>query len=493
MLPNDGPRHRSHGATAVTRLHSRFACTLALAGWAALAGCTGTAAQVQPGGGPPAPRATTPGQGATVLLVSDLHFSPYAAGTDIVRRLRATPTTAWAGILATSTDTAPSAYGNDSNFALLRSAGAAMRAAAPHPAFVVVTGDFLAHRFEQSYKAIFGDTATAGAAAFADSTMAFMALWMASVVPSDVPVYPGIGNNDSGCDDYGMDTQFQRSAARSWAPLAQRGGGAPGFVAAFDSGGYYTARPPAAGVTLVMMNDIYWSRDYDPACGPDRGTAELAWLGRVLDDTRAANGRAWLAAHIPPGIDIYSTVSYDTLTLMMDTAVAARYDSTVIANAGTVALQLTGHTHMDEFRVYPAGTGGVPDVGIPAVTPLFYNNPGFLTMRLGPAGEVLDYTAYALTGASTAAGFPAGWNTLFDFGATYRQSAVTGASMLSAVSLIASDSTVRAAWELNYSGGHAGQNPKPSNWVSYWCGIRNLDASSFQACVQGGAPAGATP
>jgi sphingomyelin phosphodiesterase acid-like 3 len=322
--------------------------------------------------------------------------------------------------------------------------------------------------------------------------MAFMARWMGGIFPADVPIYPALGNNDSGCNDYGMDTQFQRSAARSWAPLAQRGGGAPGFVAAFDSGGYYTARPPAAGVTLVMLNDIYWSRDYDPACGPDRGAAELAWLGRVLDATRAANGRAWLAAHIPPGIDIYSSLTV-TPVLMMDTAVAARYDSTIIANAGTVTLQLTGHTHMNEFRVYATGTGGVPDVGVPAVTPLFYNNPGFASMRLASSGEVLDYTVYALTGASTAPGFPAGWNTLFDFGATYRQSAVTGASMLSAVALIAQDTTVRAAWELNYSGGHAGQNPTASNWVSYWCGIRNLDASSYQACVQGGAGAGPTP
>lgn len=487
MRPIERSHHRSRPATTETHLPTRLARTLALAGWAALAGCAGPAAQARPGdAGSPAPRPAAPGQGATVLLVSDLHFSPYAAGTDIVRRLRSTPTTAWAGILATSADTAPSPYGKDSNFPLLRSAGAAMRTAAPHPAFVVVTGDFLAHNFEKSYTDIFGDTATAGAAAFADSTMAFMALWMASVIPSDVPVYPAIGNNDSGCNDYGMDTQFQRSAARSWAPLAQRGGGAPGFVAAFDSGGYYTARPPAAGVTLVMLNEIYWSRSYDPACGPQRGPAELAWLGRVLDATRAANGRAWLAAHIPPGIDIYSSLS-GTPVLMMDTAVAARYDSTVVANAGVVALQLTGHTHMNEFRVYPAGAGGVPDVGIPAVTPLFYNNPGFMTMRLGPSGEALDYTVYAL------AGTPAKWGPLFDFGATYRQSAVTGTSMLSAVALIASDPTVRAAWELNYSGGHAGQNPTPANWISYWCGIRNLDASSFQACVQGGAGAGSTP
>jgi hypothetical protein len=426
-------------------------------------------------------------QAATVLLVSDLHFSPYAAGADAVKRLRNMPTSGWAAVLAASPDTAPSTYGSDSNYPLLRSAGSAMQAAAPHPAFVVVTGDFLAHNFEKSYGTVFGDTV--GAAAFADSTMAFMATWMASLVPADVPIYPSIGNNDSGCGDYGMDTQFQRSAARSWAPLAQRGGGAPGFVAAFDSGGYYTARPPAAGVTLVMLNDIYWSRSYDPACGPDRGPRELAWLGGVLNATRAAHGRAWLAAHVPPGIDIYSSLSA-TPVLMMGAAYAAPYDSIVRANAGVVALQLTGHTHMSEFRVYTDGAGGgVPDVGVPSVSPLFYNNPGFVTLRLSPSGDVLDYTTFARTG-SPAAG---GWNALWSFAALYRQPAVTGAALLSAAALIGQDTTVRTAWERNYSGGHAGQNPTPANWVSYWCGIRNLDASSFQACVQGGAAARSSP
>lgn len=278
-----------------------------------------------------------------------------------------------------------------------------------------------------------------------------------------------------------MDTQFQRAAARSWAWLAQRGGGAPGFLAAFDSGGYYTARPPAAGVTLVMMNDIYWSRSYDPSCGPDRGDAELAWLGGVLDGVRAEGGTAWLAAHIPPGLDLYSS-RWGTPVLMMDTADAARYDSLVFANADLVTLQLTGHTHMNEFRVYRTAAGGVPDVGVPAVTPDFGNNPGFVSMRLGPSGQVLDYTAYALTG-STSAGLPAGWSRLFTFGELYQQTGVTGAAVVSAAQRIASDPTVRAQWMLNYAGGRANQNPLPDNWRAYWCGITHLDATSFARCV----------
>jgi len=428
----------------------------------------------------------------TVLLVSDLHFDPFTAGAAVVKTLRHTPTTRWAQVLAAASGgTAPSAYGSDSNYPLLVSAGAAMRQAVPHPAFVVITGDFLGHQFEQKYDSVFANTPdSAGAATFADSTMAFMARWMASVVPEDVPVYPSIGNNDSGCNDYGMDTQFQRSAARSWARLARRGGGAPGFVAAFDSGGYYTAHPPRAGVTLVMMNDIYWSRSYDAACGPDRGPRELQWLGRVIGATRAAHGRAWLAAHVPPGVDIYSSMKHPAdPTLMFAPGYVAPFDSLVRANADVIALQITGHTHMSEFRVYAtADSGGVPDLGVPAVSPVFDNNPGFVSLRLGPGGSVLDYTAYAFVGASASSGAPQRWMALWNFGSLYRQQAVTGASFLAAAALIASDPAVRAAWETNYSGGRTGQNPTSANWQAYWCAIRNIEGPTYAACAQSTPP-----
>jgi hypothetical protein len=427
----------------------------------------------------------------TVLLVSDLHFDPFTAGAAVVKTLRATPTTQWARVLGAAPAAPPSSYGSDSNYPLLRSAGAAMRQAVPHPAFVVVTGDFLGHKFEQKYDSVFAGTPdSTGAASFADSTMAFMARWMGSLFPPDVAIYPAIGNNDSGCSDYGMDTQFQRSAARSWAPLARRGGGAPGFVAAFDSGGYYAARPPEAHATLVMLNDVYWSRSYDAACGPDRGERELRWLEGVLRDARAAHGRVWLASHIPPGVDIYSSLKDPANpTLMFTPAYVAPFDSLVRAYADVVTLHLTGHTHMSEFRVYDTGSGGVPDVGVPAVSPLFGNNPGFVSMRLDPLGNVLDYTAYAFTGvASPPQPGAGGWVALFDFGALYRQPAVTGAAMNAAAALIASDSTVRAAWRLDYVGGRPGQDPTPANWQGYWCAIRNLEGPAYAACMQGPPP-----
>jgi hypothetical protein len=122
----------------------------------------------------------------------------------------------------------------------------------------------------------------------------------------------------------------------------------------------------------------------------------------------------------------------------------------------------------------------VPDVGVPAVSPVFGNNPGFMTMRLGPDGTVLDYTAYAYTYPSTSGG--GGWGTLFSFRTLYRQQAVTGASMAAAARLIASNTVVRAGWMRAYAGGAAGQNPTAQNWHGYWCAIQNLEPAAFTAC-----------
>jgi sphingomyelin phosphodiesterase acid-like 3 len=458
-------------------------CGLAPALAAALALCAAATLDAQTN--------ARPVRQSTVLLVSDLHFDPFTAGAAVVKTLRHTPTAQWAGVLAAAPSAPPSPYRSDSNWPLLVSAAAAMRQAVPRPAFVVITGDFLGHTFEQKYDSVFAGTPdSAGAATFADSTMAFMARWMGSVVPAGVPVYPALGNNDSGCNDYGEDTQFHRSAARRWAPLAQRGGRAPGFVAAFDSGGYYTARPPSASATLVVLNDVYWSRSYDASCGPDHGQRELQWLAGVLQSARAAHRRVWLASHIPPGVDVYSSLQHPASPTMMFTpAYVAPFDSLVRAYADVVGVHLTGHTHMGEFRVYQAPGGGVPDVGVPAVSPIFGNNPGFVSLRLDPSGNVLDYTAYAFTGAGAPPQPGAGgWLTLFDFGALYRQASVTGAAIRSAAALIASDSTVRAAWELNYAGGRPGQNPTSANWHGYWCAIENLEPGTYAACAQSASP-----
>ena len=87
---------------------------------------------------------------AGVLLFSDVHFDPMADPL-LVDRLAAAAPVEWAAILDRSPDKSLGRYGADTNWPLLRSALAAMKAALPHPAFVLITGDFLAHMFRGKF------------------------------------------------------------------------------------------------------------------------------------------------------------------------------------------------------------------------------------------------------------------------------------------------------------------------------------------------------
>ena len=89
---------------------------------------------------------SAPGNSHQFLLTSDIHFNPMADPA-LVSALSASPPTQWESILNQSKFTAFSRYGQDTNWWLLRSALNQMRQTLPNPAFILITGDLLAHDF----------------------------------------------------------------------------------------------------------------------------------------------------------------------------------------------------------------------------------------------------------------------------------------------------------------------------------------------------------
>src|SRR4029077_11800092 len=99
------------------------------------------------------------------LSVSDIHFDPFADPA-LVAKLEAADVSQWDAILASSTVTAFSTYGSDVNDPLLRSALAEMRKQLPSPSFVLISGDFLAHKFDKAYQQYATDKSPAAYSAF---------------------------------------------------------------------------------------------------------------------------------------------------------------------------------------------------------------------------------------------------------------------------------------------------------------------------------------
>ena len=111
----------------------------------------------------------------------------------------------WRDRLSRAPDQMMASFGKDTNFPLLDSALAALRAAAPEADFTIFTGDLLAHEFEAKAAKAFGvDERSTLVQAFAVATTNFVARMLGRAIPSR-PVIIALGNDDAACGDYRID------------------------------------------------------------------------------------------------------------------------------------------------------------------------------------------------------------------------------------------------------------------------------------------------
>jgi sphingomyelin phosphodiesterase acid-like 3 len=410
------------------------------------------------------------------VLVSDVHFTPFlGASSQQIAQLQAAPVRRWRSILARQGST-PSAPSSDTNAALLEASLAAMRRVAPRPPVVVLTGDLLAHDFQKSYAAAMPGASTQDYEAFVDKTVAYLARRFDATYPRAQYLLT-LGNNDSSCGDYRAtpDSPFLAHAARAWAPLVNRHGRAPGFAASFRHLGSYTARLPVRGLHAVSVDDVFWSAEYDNACGTpgqDPALDQANWLTRAMQALPRGH-RAWLTTHIPPGIDVYATLSGSgaPVTLLSPGGQAALVGA---LDTGRVSELVFGHLHMNTYRL----GHGTPMLGVPSISPVFGNDPAFLVATVGRRGIIGDYTAYALDLARPGAAFARE----YDFGDTYGLPAFDLASLQRLGPLLAADAGLRSAYEHYYvSGGEYAITEV--QYPAYACGTTALDPAAFSACL----------
>lgn len=374
------------------------------------------------------------------LVVSDTHLDPFARGS------------------------APSFYGFDSNWPLFDDTLAQMRRVDANPAVVVIAGDFLAHHFTRLVHTYApGQTV----AAVELSTMAQIERRFAAAFPRSQFVIV-LGNNDDPCGDYHSTpgTPYLAALARIWKPLVDRGGAAPAFMKTFEETGSYVARLPLANLRAVAVNSVYWSFRYRNVCGrPGARPAvmEMAWLRRTLRTT-PRGVKNIVVMHIPPGIDPISTLFLHRLVVVpfLDDRSDAGFLQAVRAPGSHTLLVIAGHMHREDFRV--AGT--VPVLLAPSISPVYDNNPAFLSLTMRPNGALDDYRmhAYDLTRHR--------WGTVLDFDRTYGQSSVTAASLARVHRQIQKHRSVRRRWSSAFvadSSHHDAEFIDSGNWRYFWC------------------------
>jgi sphingomyelin phosphodiesterase acid-like 3 len=306
------------------------------------------------------------------LLLSDLHFDPLANPAQLGELLSAAPH-AWKAILEKGGGT-PSAYGSDTNYALLASALREARARLPSPAVVVIAGDLLPHHFRERFEA----AAPRGAdfQAFAEKTVDFLAGELDAAFPRS-PFLLALGNNDSTCGDYCVEPggSFLTHLGQAWAPLVNRGGRAPGFAKAIAAGGLYTVGLPGSGSgQAVVLNTVLWSTHFT---GDARlPAAQLAALHDLLE--APAPGWRWFVAHVPPGFDAFTSAKRAEPTPFLEATAGVRLDTLMTSPPAKATLMITGHSHHASSEIVQGTSpASLPLLSLPSISPIFRNNPAF--------------------------------------------------------------------------------------------------------------------
>ncbi len=443
-----------------------------------------SAASAQPVGSAEPPR--------SFAVVSDLHFDPFATPA-LVQALAASMPSEKQVTSASDSVQTFSRFGEDTNLPLLFSAMKALSRAAGSSDFVLVPGDLLAHRFEERAAAALGTVPDAQAVReLTTNTMRYVAGSLQAALPGR-PIILALGNNDSDCGDYRIEPQgaFLAATRDTVRQLAGEDLVAAEFNETYLAGGYYRMRHPTLQkTTILVVNDVLWSREYRNSCG-DNGlaaaTAMMSWLERELINARNEERRVWLVHHIPVGVDSYISLrNTSTLTCpfpvtsFLKEPFASRFLNLLRVFASTLQASFSGHTHRDSYRLV---ADGVKPVGLdkiaPAISPVFGNAPGFHVFDYNlKSGELSDFSTWYLANLELVGGdIAADWQQEYTFTQAYGEPAYSAESV---DRILRAGKTRHDTFRRVYA---AGDTETVTAAKADICAIRNLDAASFEGCV----------
>ncbi len=447
------------------------------------------------------------------LMVSDVHFEPFW-DPEKTAQLAAAPVAEWKRILAApdspgraekfaTVEQTCHAKGEDTSYALLASSLRATRNDAAGAKFVTVSGDLMSHAFTCKFATVFPNAAPGDYRAFAEKTVEFVVESLRGSFPG-VPVFAALGNNDSGCGDYQLDASSEFLADTGKVITADLHGPERAHALEdFAAGGYYSATLPAPveHTRLLILDDLFMSRRYQTCGGNDDSapaTAQIAWLEKQLSDARDMHERIWVLAHIPPGVDPYSTVTKGK-DICKGNPPQMYLSSEALPEAlagygDVIKLAIFAHTHMDEVRLLEpakrsANEQGVPVKMVSSISPVDGNNPSFTVARVDPSkGQLEDYRVFV---ASNKTGIDATWTEEYDYAQAYHEAAFSAGDLRNLIDGFQADTNGQSGASQSYIHNYgAGGSVRELQllWPKYFCALQNDSGEGFSACVCGAKP-----
>jgi sphingomyelin phosphodiesterase acid-like 3 len=443
-----------------------------------------------------------------VLLISDIHFDPFHDPAK-VSQLIVAPVSGWAAILSSPDSPAQAKdfaalkatckqTANDTSYALLVSALDAIQKNAPDARFVTMSGDMLAHDLPCKFAAIEPAGTPAQYELLVEKTIEFEARMIESALPH-AALYLAMGNNDSNCDDYKLDTNTAflatlgkvvgRGAGRAWTHAA---------AAEFATGGYYsvTMAAPMQRTRLIVVNDIFLAPKYTSCANKadaSPGAAQMRWLAAQLDDAKRLHQQVWVMGHIPPGVNPYGTTKKSPLKICAPAGTPDAGPSmfmpseilgdTLTEHADVIRLAIFAHSHADELRLFGSGENSVALKFVPSITPFNGNRPAFTVAQVDPATAVMeDYTVFA---AADAAGST--WGKEYSFSEAYGHGGFTPATLRALTDGFLADPAQKTpesqAYLRYYQAGKPLAGLPPLFWHAGACALNHSHAADYAACA----------
>jgi len=308
------------------------------------------------------------------LIVSDIHFDPLFGShidTALKRKLERSSFDEWKKIFESSaaqkTINATLLY-QDANYGILESALDNMKAKLPHPAFIIIAGDFIWHR------------ATPADSVLKRKCVQFIALLFKEHFPGST-IIPAMGNNDTyGADYILQDPKFFNDFADAWTPNLPKSSGDQ-----LKKQGYYSCE--SGNLKVMVMNSalLSFGSHYPQAKNM------FSWLQTNLSDTKTKN--VWIVMHIPPGSNVYNGSNFWNVNYTQT------FINSVVKYSSKIKLSIASHTHFNDFRVfYNAENNPVSYMRIvPSIGSNHGNNPSFEVAEFNSATcRVIKETNYYL-------------------------------------------------------------------------------------------------
>jgi sphingomyelin phosphodiesterase acid-like 3 len=460
----------------------------------------------------------------SAIFLSDIHFDPLR---DPVKapRLDAAPVDQWAAILAS-----PDSPTRDADYAainarcpikplvdpddrLFHSALDAIHSQArtTHARFAVLGGDLIGHQYDCRYNLLFPKATHAQFLAFVLKTEEYVISNLRTALPS-IPIYITYGNDDTGCHDNSLSPHDDfLSQAASLAADTLPGLDQAAALRTFPRG-YYAASLPVPHTRILVLDDVYQMATYktctaqaNPSAPPDPAAeagqdAQLAWLATQLKQIHHLHQQAWVLAHVPPGVNVWSSYNGhpdicagSPPTTFLDDD---KLNDLLAANADIVRLALFGHSHTDELRLLkPANpsdstvspTAGVPVKILPSISPVFSELPSFTLAKIDPRTATLK--DYSVIMASNSTGLGATWAPTYTFSDTYHLPDFSSDSLTQLITLFQSDPKAEKpesqAYEREYRHYFFDDHSTrvSSYWPAYVCATDHISAASFIPCA----------